>query len=91
MTDLIGLYDYAEQRAVGVYWFAMGRAVGSATLPSIPGASGRWPKKRPSWPTSWGTARPAAFTMSTLLWTSGRSMRTALTAGHAKSSSRRMS
>ncbi len=26
MTDLIGLYDYAEQRAVGVYWFTMDRA-----------------------------------------------------------------
>lgn len=26
MTDLIGLYDYAEQRAVGVYWFTMDHA-----------------------------------------------------------------
>lgn len=26
MTDLIGLYDYAKQRAVGVYWFTMDRA-----------------------------------------------------------------
>ena len=26
MTDLIGLYDYAKQHAVGVYWFTMDRA-----------------------------------------------------------------